>query len=290
MQYGILIAILSAVLWGIMNVYDKYVISCRVKSPRGYTAVVGITNLCIAVFFGIFLDWSQITLLNLLFPALTGFCLGIAAFFYILTLEKDDVSHMVGIFYVYPLIVAVLSYIFLKEKLIWIGYVGVILVIAGAILLSVRIKKVKLESSAWFILGVIIFTSLDEFFIKLSTNNIPVWNGIIASYVVTELTLLCGLFNSKIRKDFWKELHNFRLEIVSALLSFGGIVTLFLAMKELPATIVSSIGALQPLIVLIGERITGLFVGGLTKDNLILPKTGAILLIVVGIVLLYITV
>lgn len=60
MQYGLLFAIISPILWALMNVVDKYVISKKVKSTLSYTAIVGLTNLMLAIIVGSFLDWSNI--------------------------------------------------------------------------------------------------------------------------------------------------------------------------------------------------------------------------------------
>lgn len=73
------------------------------------------------------------------------------------------------------------------------------------------------------------------------------------------------------------------------MLAFGGIATIFFAMAELPATIVSSIAAIQPLFVIVFERVTDQFIGKISKDHLLLPKTFAIVLIVIGVSLLYAT-
>lgn len=289
MQYGILFAIISPILWALMNVFDKYVISQKVKSSLSYTAIVGLTNLMLAIIVGSFLDWSNIAANDLLFPILAGIMLGCAAFFYVLIVEKEDISHAVGIIYIYPLIVALLSYVFLNERIALWGYAGVGLVILGAVLLSSRIKKVHLEVNIWFLIAIIFVSGFDEFFVKISTDKISIWQGIIVNNISLGLTLLCGLFHPKIRKNFLPELTNIRWEIISALLAFGGIATIFFAMAELPATIVSSIAAIQPLFVILFERVTDQLIGKISKDHLLLPKTFAILLIVIGVALLYAT-
>jgi drug/metabolite transporter (DMT)-like permease len=66
-------------------------------------------------------------------------------------------------------------------------------------------------------------------------------------------------------------------------------VTLFFAMKSLPATIVSSIAAIQPLCVVVFENIVDRRMKKISKDVILLPKLGAIILIVAGLVLLYVS-
>lgn len=287
MDYGILFAILSPLFYALVNMFDKYTVSHRVSSPIGYTVVVGLVNFLLATIIALFLDWSSISLNSILFPALSGILIGIAAFFYILLLQKEDISHMAGLFYTYPILVAILSFAVLNEKLSVLSYAGVGLIIIGALLLSLRIKQVRLETSAWFILVVIITTALNEFFIKIATSSIGVWQGIIVNNAFCGLTLLCSVSKKSVRTKFLLELRNVPFEIISASLVFGGVSTLFFAMTQLPATIVSSIAAIQPLAVLVFERITEQFIGKITKDKRLLHKAGAIVLIVVGVMLLY---
>ena len=60
-------------------------------------------------------------------------------------------------------------------------------------------------------------------------------------------------------------------------------------MAGLPATIVSSISSIQPLVVLFFERVFHQKAGKMTQDPVLGPKLIAILLIVVGVVMLYLS-
>jgi hypothetical protein len=68
---------------------------------------------------------------------------------------------------------------------------------------------------------------------------------------------------------------------------YSAVIFFFLAVAELPVTIVASIAAVQLLYVLVFERIIDTFLGKISKDEYLLPKLGAILLIVVGVILIY---
>lgn len=272
-----------------MNVFDKYVVSHKVKSPIGYTVVVGMVNTTLNILIALLLNWTGILPKDIFFPALSGILIGIAAFFYILILEKEDMSHMAGFIYTYPLLVALLSFFFLSEKLPSIAYLGVALIITGTLLMSLRFKHVHFETNALFILMLVITTALNEFFIKIATYNISIWQGIVINNIFCGLTLLCSLFYKPVWPKFFLELKNSKYELISAMLVFGGVSTLFFAMAQLPATIVSSIAAIQPIAVLFFETIVDKFIGKITKDKKILPKTIAIAMITAGVVLLYLT-
>ncbi|MBI4016772.1 MAG: EamA family transporter [Candidatus Aenigmarchaeota archaeon] len=287
MSYAFLFAILSPFSWAIMNVIDKYIVHKKVKYPAGYTCVVGLANITLALIIGLFLDWSTVSVNDFLFPAIAGSSLGLAAFFYIILLESEDISHLVGLVYAYPLGVALLSFMFLQERLSTFGYIGVLLTLLGAVLLSFRVKKVS-KNIVFLSIGLIVlFEVINEFFIKVSTTAIGTWHGIVVNNISLGLTLLCGLFSSKMRKHFFAEIHNIGWESISSLFALGGITTLYLAMAEIPATIVSSISSIQPLAVLFLERTISAHIGTITKDKLLIPKLIPILLIAIGVGILY---
>jgi cytochrome c biogenesis protein CcdA len=58
-------------------------------------------------------------------------------------------------------------------------------------------------------------------------------------------------------------------------------------MANLPATIVSSIGAIQPLTVLFFERLFNKRFGGISRDTVLIKKLVPIILIVIGVILIY---
>lgn len=270
-----------------MNVIDKYIIHKKVKHATGYTVVVGLATLLIAIGIGIFLPWDGVAFSDLWFPLIAGVALGLSAFCYIILLENEDVSHIIGLIYVYPLGIALLSFLFLGERISWQGYVGVILTIAGAFFLSVRMKKVNGAVRFLPLILVIVFEVINEFSIKISTGHVGIWQGVVVNNISLGSTLLFGLFHSKMRKHFLAELHNMPWEFLSAVFAIGGIATLFAAMAKLPATIVSSVSALQPLGVVVFERIAAGYVGTMTKDTRLLPKLKAIVLIIIGVGILY---
>ncbi len=283
----LIFAIISPFIWGFMNVLDKFVVSYRVKNPLSFTIVAGIVNLAIGIILALFLNWSNITLSDLFFPAIAGLIFGSQFFLYYHMLGKEEISNVIGFVYVYPIIVAILSFLFLNEKLSLVSYIGICLILLGVIFLSVKAKKIKLKVSLWMIVSLIIIVALYEFFIKIATNNLPELNGISISSICVGLVILPGLFNKKIRLGFPRELKNIKWALLNESLTFLGILTTYFAMAGLPATIVSSIAATQPFTVLILESLANKIGVKISIENNFSKKIVPILLIVLGVVLLY---
>ena len=207
--------------------------------------------------------------------------------FYYKILSKQDVSHAIGLIYVYPIIVALLSFLFLNEKLSLIGYAGMLVTLAGVLLINIRIKKLKIILAFWSLIIMATAAALNEIFIKVATSQIGEWHGTAISSIVMGLFVMPLLFKKSIRKEFVCEFKNINLTFISEALTIGGIVTLYLAMAGLPATIVSVISVTQPLFVLGFEFLAFSFGIKIVKDVRWRHKMLAILLIVVGIAILY---
>jgi drug/metabolite transporter (DMT)-like permease len=283
----LIFAIVSPFFWGLMNILDKGVVSYRVKSPLGYTVVAGVVNLAIGSVLAVTLNWTNVAIADLLFPALVGVLLGSQFFLYYYMLSKEDVSSVIGLIYIYPIFVALLSFLFLKENLPLLSYVGMCFILLGAVMLSVKAKKINLKVSLWMVFSLIVVVAVYEFFIKIATTNLPVLNGISITHICIGLLILSALVRRNILKGFLTELKNFKWAVLIESLTFMGVLTTYFAMAGLPATIVSSIAATQPLAVLALEFVAAKLGFKLSANKNFAKKIIPTLLIVLGVVLLY---
>jgi drug/metabolite transporter (DMT)-like permease len=286
MNFAIVIAIISPFIYGFINTFDKYVVSHKVKNTFAYSAVSGVISMLLGLVIALFLTWNNISIYSLIFPALAGICSGVAYYIYFFIMKNSDASYVVGFLYLFPIVVAILSFIFLGEKLPILAYLAVIIILGGIIALSVRAKKIKMGLILLPFIVYILIIGGYEFFIKVATNNVSFLQGLAITIIVSSFTILSGLFSKKIRKDFTKELKNIKYALVSESVTIMALLTLYFSISKLSVTIVSSLGAIQPLAVLIFERIAHSRFGNITKDIKLLPKLGAIILIIIGVILL----
>lgn len=286
MSFALLFAILSPFFFALSNIVDKYVIGRHVKDVVAFTSVTGILSVLVGGLLALFLDWTGTTLWSVVVTSCVGVLMGVQFFIYMKVLEKQDVSHVIGIAYIYPVIIMILAYVFLAERVPFVAYIGAFLTVIGALMLSARLDKTTLRMSAIGIGGIILTSAFGEFFVKVSTNNLGVWQGIAISALATGFTLLCGLFWPSVRKNALRELRNIHWSALSDLTLFLALGASFFAMADMSATVASSIAAVQPLFVLAMERLIHWRTGDYSRDVLLLPKLGAIALIVSGVALL----
>lgn len=286
MNLAIFVAIISPILFAFMNVFDKYVVSHKVKDSIGYAAVAGIVNVVLGIIVALFLSWNNVTSFDILFPIVAGIFSGGCYYFYFFIMKDSDASYLIGFAYLFPIVVAILSFIFLNERLSILSYVAIAFILLGVILLSIRAKKIKVSMLIIPLLFYIILLGFYEFSVKVSTTHVSFMQGLAITTAASGVAILLGLFNKKVRKGFKSEFKNIKLAFFSETFTLIAVFTLYFAMSKIPATMVSSIASTQPLAVIVLERIAHSYFGKITKDVRLLPKLGAIGLIVIGVIIL----
>lgn len=286
MKITFIYVLLAPITYGLVNIIDEYFCSKKIKNPFSYTVVVGIAHSFLGLSIASFLDWKNFTLSMFLIPSILGFLYALQLLVYYYSLYKEDVSEVVGIDYSYPIIVAILSFFILHENIGILGYIALLLIILGAFNLQKRMCKICLDMKMWVLIIMPILTGVYEFIIKVSTINVPEFNALAINSIVAGILVISIIFFKKVRVGFNEEFKNIWLALANESLTILSILFIFLAMKYYPATIVSSIAALQAIFVLIIEQVFLKKIGGITKDGALIPKLSGILLIITGVILM----
>ncbi len=279
-------AICSPFFEALMNITDKYVISSRVRKPMSYAVVEGAVNLILGVMLALCLDWSVVTLRVMLYPAIAGVIFGAQYYIYYHLLAKEDVSTVVGLIYLYPVIVALLSFFFLGEKFSLITYGGITLILVGGLMLSLKGGSFKGGAGLGYMAAMILMVALFEFIMKLATTELPVLHGLAIMLICIGLTLELALFHKETRNGVPAEFKNLKWVLLGQNLALAGMATLYFAMAGLPATIVSTIAATQPLAVLFLEKLSHSFGIKMCSDERLLSKLIPVSIMVCGIIML----
>jgi drug/metabolite transporter (DMT)-like permease len=283
---ALLFAFIAPFLWALMNILDKYVVSRKAKTALSYGVVAAFAQLVLAAIVALFLDWNGVESTGVLFSALAGVFLGSQFFSYFMLLRTEDSSDVIGLTYVYPILVAMLAFIFLGEHLPWLAYLAIFLTIVGAVLLSSEWPELR-GKRLFLLIHLTVSVALTEFMIKLASGRIGEWQGVVVSAIALAATVMIPLLlTSSIRRRIRAEIRNIRFAIPIESLTLAAVLVTFLAMAGLPVTVVSAIGAAQPLFVLALEFIVNKEGGHITKHKL-RKKIVPIVLIVVGVALLY---
>ena len=293
MQNGIIIsllfAFLSPVIWAMMDLIDEYIIDNKSRYPLGFAFFVGMANVLLGIAIALFLCWDSFPIRNYWPSAVSGFFLGIQFLLYFWMLKKDDVSNVIGFSYFYPVIVSVLSFLFLHEVLTVPIYMGMGLIMFGIALIYLRTMKNKLHIVFWIIISYALSIAFYEFFIKVATTKIPEINGLAVNSIFLGLAIFPLIFSRKRRLEIAYEVRNIPWALLSEMFTISAVFGTYIAMKNLPATIVSSLQATEPLLVLAFEKIANKKGIMKSQDTNFFNKLIAIILITAGVAVMYIT-
>lgn len=293
MTTWIVFALIAALAWTIVNLADKYIIGHECRDPLIATATLSVINL--AVFSGAAL-FSNTPILGK--PTLIFFGLIIGAlvtgtnYLYYQSLSNGDVSKAVPIFSTTPLFTLLLSAVFLNETLGVSGYVGVFLITIGAITISMKYgnHRLRMEPAILFAIGVAAASALRAVLFKGASIHGSLWEllfwiGLGAFITAIPLILLhIQEFNRFKENLFRKGFEHFLLVDTGNSLGF---IALFIALASGPATLVTAILHVKPLLVFllalfIDARWPSFLQEKMTKQ-IVLQKTIGTILIIVGV-------
>ena len=282
-------AFLSPVIWAMMDLIDEYVIDNKSRYPLGFAFFVGMANVLLGIILALFLHWDSFSIRDYWPSAVSGFFLGMQFLLYFWMLKKDDVSNVIGFSYFYPVIVSVLSFLFLHEVLTISIYLGMALIMFGIALIYLRTVKKKLHIVFWIILSYALSIAFYEFFIKVATTKVTEINGLAVNSIFLGLAIFPLIFSRKRRLEIAYEVRNIHWALLSEMFTISAVFGTYIAMKNLPATIVSSLQATEPLLVLAFEKIANKKGIMKSQDTNFFNKLIAIILITAGVAVMYIT-
>ena len=139
MRDGIILALLTSVLWGITPIFDK--LGVAKASPTAIMAIrFSTTFLCILPLFlmpGVRAEIRSLdsrTLGYIIVAAVLSAILGICMYF--MAMKRMEATRVTAICATYPLVTFILGVVFLQEGISWTKAVGTILTVAGIVFLS----------------------------------------------------------------------------------------------------------------------------------------------------------
>ncbi len=290
----ILFSILAALLWAIVHILDKIILTKLIKNPVISLLFLGIIGLIISFIVYLFYGFSELSYFNILLSFIASICYVLMIYFYFEATQLEEISRVVSFFRITPLFVLIFSVFLFNEIFSFSKYLGIILLILGSILISFK-KSVKLTfgKSFRFIIIAAIFSALNTIITKYLLNFTDFWTVFaylrIGVFVVlipffywnfSELMLIIKKRNKKI----------IGLISLNELLNLFGILFITIAISLNSATLVSALSSIYPFFVLVFAVILSVFYPHILKEEIgkstLAIKIIAIILIFVGAVLI----
>lgn len=296
-----LTSLIGPFLWSISNHLDKILLSKHLKGIGKealiiYSTFFGIFMVPVAIYFdnNIF----NITISSILILILSGCLSAFAIYLYLFALEKDEASIVVPFFQTIPIFGFILGFLLLEETITKSQTVGSIIIIIGAILLSIDTKNFRFKKDiSLLMIGSSLSFALYESLFKFVSIDDGFWVSTFWQYLGL---LLFGIILLCIRREYRSDLlhlikiKNWKLisiNILNEILTIVGNTFYNLALLMAPIAMIMTINAYQPIFVFIGGLIGSYFIPKIMKEDLrkksLLHKSLCIILVCIGTLLIY---
>ena len=279
---------------------SKFIRVRYIRSPIGYMVIITPTVLFSLVFL-LFDKFQLPSLKIIIYCLLTTVCALTGYWLYLNAIHKEEVSRIVTLFGIGPLITLILATIFLKEILTINDYLAFPLIIIGSMLISVEKIGERFTVSQGFILAFIsIFVlSVQGIFFKLiAEENVNfVTMLLIREFGFIAIMLLLFIASKDIRKktrDDLKQLNKKKLFLIYSVEIMGmtGLVFSYKAIQLGKISLVSLVQGTEALFVIVLAALISIFIPRLLKEELnkktIALKLLSALLMIAGLYLIVI--
>lgn len=284
------LAVLATLLWTFEDVIDKFIITRELRDPISATAISGVSTFLLFSIVSFSVGNVLLPLITIIIAVIGGILFSVATWLYYSALSKEEVSRVIPVITTIPIFVSFLAFIFLGETFTLLTYVGIGLVVLGAILVSIKKITYKVKISSAFFIAVVsaIFFALRSIAIKSATLQASIWP--LLFWIGLGIGIVSGLLflfhHPHIRRK--------AEEGVKHLLLIGGVnaVAFFIFISAVsigPVSLVSALVSVQPLFVFLAAIMLSKFYPEILKEKftkpIILQKLVAIVMVVIGAVL-----
>lgn len=247
-------ALIAAMLWALDNVLDKFILTKRLKDAYSYDILTNLNDIFPAILVLLIVPITfniVFSTIAFLFGALTVFAL----LYYNKSMMKDEASRISSLEWTSPIFVAIIAFFLLNQTLSTLSYVGILLVVFGAVIVSrEKIRKNKIIYSP--VLGTILIFSflsaIGDVVSDFSLNYINFLSFFFWASVGSVLSSVAMLGFPIVRKNFKREMKTITIKTFLMILSVSVFyyiaeVSFYVALSEGLVTLVSAIVATQPL-------------------------------------------
>lgn len=217
-----LIALIAPILWAITNHFDKYLISRYFKGGGVgalmiFSAIIGFFLLPIIYFIEPEVINIQLSFIVILI--LNGFLYVVGLLPYFYAMEKDEASIVVPLFQLIPLFSYILALFALDEKLTFIQIIASLLIVLGAILISMKLDngKNKFKTKVFWLMVLSSFlVALNGLVFKIFAIKESYWTSGFWEYVGFSIfAIVLLLFVKSYRKQFLFVFKNNKVAVLS---------------------------------------------------------------------------
>ncbi len=293
MELWLILTLLLYFTWACTFTVDKYLLDKKIKNNLNYAILAGLV--CSLVIFLIpFADFSKISLFYIIFGLSIGFSTFLSTIFLFKAIQSDDISIVVPLGSLKPIIVLIFATIFLKEVLSINEIIAFILFFIGGAVLSIRelsLGKIKVTPALKYLSLNSFLAAINVVFTKYLLGFVPIFELFILIEMGRLIATIFLLFNKKKRISFKLEFSG--LSIKSRIIFFSKqiiavgshyIVKIVISLKSV--SLINSARGLQLVFVFIITLLISRFFPKVIKEDfnkrIIIKKIAGIILVILA--------
>lgn len=294
-MFAVLIAFLCPVMHAASNIIDSHIsndVFKKLPTIIFYNCITNFLAAPIVLLFGMpqFVEWK---LLPYLF--VVGAIDVLYQIPYYAALRKGDTSVICSCFSLGYVIVPVLAYFIVGEKLSLMQYTGFGIIIFFSLFLTIdNPKKIKINAAFYLMLASSLLLAVQVVMYKYILESLDWISAVFYPAVFSTFVTLTFLAKGKYRQDIVgngrRYLSCFKLFASNEVINQIGTIASIYAMSFLPVVIIEGINATQPMFVLIFGIVLYSLFGDKFRENVskehVLKKFVSFIFIVLGVVLI----
>ncbi|MFC2052193.1 EamA family transporter [Chloroflexota bacterium] len=295
------IAILSAVTFAVVNTIDSHLLSKRLPGLRAFLLPIGIMHLIYALILFYLLPLPAGTgIWTVLVALASGILRAVAVVIMLYHLKKGEVSQVIPVVYTYPIFVAIIAVPLLGETLGYLRWLSIIIVVAGAVMVSVG--QSTSGSTRWLgkplllLFGSSLLLAMADVTGKYVLTYISFWNMFyLAAFCMAGIFLLISARPRILRQlsSIERKKSTIALIALDETLAPMAALLMFWALERGLVSLVSAIASSRPMFVLVFALILSRILPGFLnwqygKGILVLRLIGTAM-VVGGITVIYLS-
>jgi drug/metabolite transporter (DMT)-like permease len=252
-------AVLSAAIMGAVNILDSHLLTRRFPGLREFLFVVAAIQIIYAIILCIVFPLpAGLETLPLLAVIASGLLRTASVLILLYNLKREEVSQVIPIVYTQPIFVAIIAALLLGEKLNPLGYIAIVIVVAGAVMISITRNPSGTSTIRFKLLLQLfcasLFFAIADIASKYALNFISFWNTFwLSAFCMTGI-----FFIITVRSDVMKKIAAIHhkttvmgLTVFNETLAPVGLILSLWALKRGPVSLVSTIVGTRPMFVLL---------------------------------------
>ncbi|MAG08353.1 hypothetical protein CMO89_02685 [Candidatus Woesearchaeota archaeon] len=292
MQSWILFTVLATLLWSVVSIIDKFVVEKWVKKPAFIVIVICIVGLLAGLLVYLFKGFSHLSYFNIALAMVTGVLYVLSLLLYFEAVKTEEISRIVPLWYLSPIFVSILASVFLGEIFTPVKYLGIFILVAGAMLISFKnIIKLSLGKPFWFMVLASLMVAVSYVITKHLLNFADYWTVFSYSRIGAFLAVI-PIFLKLSRVILSSHYGNKVIGIISlnAVIGLTGMLLVTIAASIGHVSLVNALSSIQPFFVLLLTLFLSLFFPHIIKEEItkstISLKLIAIALMFLGVILI----